>query len=178
MSHDLSKSCSFGGFRDEHPKEKVSSRVGDVGGELEGGVEDVLVEEVDVVSVWVGWIVVEGEVARKHGVENHTATPDVDGRSDVGSIGDDQLGSSVARRSTRGSHEVVLRRLEGVGESEIGDDDVPSLVEEEVLELEISVDDVLGVEVVDSRDELSEELGGGVLLEVSMSEDVVEELST
>ena len=67
--------------------------------------------------------------------------------------------------------------LEVVGEAKVCDDDVAIAVEEEVLELEIAVDDLLGVDVADAGDELGEELAGVLFLEVAVGEDVVEELA-
>ena len=67
--------------------------------------------------------------------------------------------------------------LEVVGEAKVCDDDVAIAVDEEVLELEIAVDDLLGVDVADAGDELGEELAGVLFLEVAVGEDVVEELA-
>jgi hypothetical protein len=67
--------------------------------------------------------------------------------------------------------------LEPIGEPEIRDDDVSVLVQEEVLELEVAMDNVFLMEVVYAGDELSEQLGGVLFLEVAMSEDVVEQFT-
>jgi hypothetical protein len=67
--------------------------------------------------------------------------------------------------------------LEAVGEAKVGDDHVAVSVKEEVFELEVAVHDLLLVDVPHPRDELREELGGVTLFEVSVCEDVVEELA-
>ena len=46
--------------------------------------------------------------------------------------------------------------VKAVGETEIGNDDISVLVEQQVLELEITVYNVFLVEVVDTGDQLSE----------------------
>lgn len=47
----------------------------DVVGEGERRVNNVLVEKVDIIAVWIGGIVIEGEVARQYCVENYAAGP-------------------------------------------------------------------------------------------------------
>ena len=70
----------------EHEGEELASVGGDVLGEGERGVDDVLVEEVNVVAVRVGGVVVKGKVAGEHGIEDDAAGPDVDGGADVGAL--------------------------------------------------------------------------------------------
>jgi hypothetical protein len=53
---------------DEDPLQKVSCVRCDVFGESERGRDDVLVQEVDVVTLGICWVVVEGQVAGQHGV--------------------------------------------------------------------------------------------------------------
>ena len=53
-------------------------------------------------------------------------------------------------------HQVFLLVVTAVGKAEIGNADVSVLVEQQVLELEITVDNVFLVEVVDTRNQLSE----------------------
>lgn len=50
--------------------------------------------------------------------------------------------------------------VESIGESKVGDDDVSVLVEEQIFQLEISVDNVFFVQIVDARDQLGEKFGG------------------
>ena len=52
-------------------------------GKVESGTHDVFVEEADVVTVWVGWIVVVRQIPGQHGVEDDTTGPDIDGGPDV-----------------------------------------------------------------------------------------------
>lgn len=133
VRHHLGKGCSVNGVRNEHDGKQMSSFGRDVGRELERGVEDIAVKLVDVVAVRVCWVVVKGEVAREHGIEDDTTTPDVDGRTDVHALAHDELGGGIARTAATCAHEIVLFLLKFVGEPKVGDDDVASLVEEKVF---------------------------------------------
>lgn len=68
--------------------------------------------------------------------------------------------------------------VKSVGKAKVGDDDVSMLVEQEVFELEISMDNVLLVQVVNTGNELGKELGGVSLFQVFIGQNVVEKLST
>jgi hypothetical protein len=68
MIHYVFKVGTAGGIRDEHQTEYISCLGRYVVWEGEWGVDDVFVQQVDVVAVWVGGVIVEGEVAGEHGV--------------------------------------------------------------------------------------------------------------
>jgi len=177
MTHDVPESASLGRIGDEHPEEQVSRLGRDPIREGELSRSDVPIEEVDIVSIRIGGIVVVGKVAREHGVQDHSTGPDVDRASDIRTIVENELRSSVTGRTTGSGHEVVVGIVEPVRKPEIGDNDLPVPVEEEVLELQVPMDDLLLVEVGDAGDELGEELAGHVLPEVLVCEDVLEELA-
>lgn len=124
VSSNVLDRAAVGWVGDEHLEEELSRLGGDPVGEGEGGVDDVLVEEVDIVAFRVGRIVVVGEVAGEHGVEDDAATPHVDRRSDVLALLDDELGRCVAGRAARRRHQVAPSVVEAVGESEVGHDDL------------------------------------------------------
>jgi hypothetical protein len=65
-----------------------------------------------------------------------------------------------------------------VGETKVGDDDIAVAVQEEIFELEITVNNFLLMDVPDARDELGKEFSGVSFFEVTMCEDVVKELAT
>lgn len=67
--------------------------------------------------------------------------------------------------------------VKGVGEAKVGDDDVAVAVEKEIFEFEIAVDDAFFMEVSDTGHELSEKSPGGVVLQVAVGQDVVEQLA-
>lgn len=178
VTSDIFDRATLSWVGNEHQVEEVSRFVRDPFGEDQRRVEDVFVEEVDVVSLGIRRIVIVRKVPSEHRVEDDTARPDVNGGTNVTTILNDEFWCGVTRRTTRSRHEVCRRVVEPVRETEIRNDDVTVAVEEEVLEFEISVDDSLAVEVRDSRDELSKESRRIAFLEVSVCEDVVEQLST
>ena len=94
-------------IRDEHHAEYVSGFCRDVLWEGERSVYDVFIEEVDVVAVGVGGVIVEREVASEHGVEDDTTAPDVDCTADVEAFADDELWGGIARAATTSLHEIV-----------------------------------------------------------------------
>lgn len=69
-------------------------------GEEEQHADNVLVEDVNIVTVGVCRNVVEGEVPGKHGVGDDAAVLDVDGAADVEALADDKLGRSVTGAAT------------------------------------------------------------------------------
>jgi len=67
--------------------------------------------------------------------------------------------------------------LEAVGEPKVGHDHVPVSVEEQILEFEVTMDDLFLMKVPDGRDKLSEQLAGIAFFEVAVGEDVIEEFA-
>lgn len=67
--------------------------------------------------------------------------------------------------------------LEAVGESKVGHDHVPVSVEEQILEFEVTMDNLFLMKVPDSRNELSKQLASVAFFEVAVGEDVVEEFA-
>lgn len=68
--------------------------------------------------------------------------------------------------------------FEVVGKSKIGYDDISMAVEKEILEFEVSMYNFLLMYVPDARNELGEEFRGILFLEVTVSEDVIEQLAS
>jgi len=68
--------------------------------------------------------------------------------------------------------------VESVGKAKVGDNDVLVAIQEQVLKLEITVNNTLLVQVSDTRDQLSEEPPRGRIFEVSVVQDVIEELTS
>ena len=79
MTLDAVEIATLGGVRHKHETQEISGLDGNVVGEGELGADDVLVEQVDIVTIWIGGIVIKGEVTCEHGVEDYTTRPDVDG---------------------------------------------------------------------------------------------------
>jgi len=68
VSGDLEQVRTLSRVGYENTFQKISSMRCYVFGKGERGGHNVLVQEVDVVALGVGWIIVEGQVAGKHGV--------------------------------------------------------------------------------------------------------------
>lgn len=67
--------------------------------------------------------------------------------------------------------------IENVGKPEVGDDDVAVPVQQQILELEVAMHDSLLVQISNARHELREQPTRRRILEVSVRQDVVEELA-
>jgi len=177
MTHNGVQIGSPSGIGDEHEAQEVASFSGDVVGEGEGRVDDILVEEIDIVTIGVGRVVVEGEISCQHSVEDDTATPDINCASDVETLADNKLRCSITGASAGRLHEVVSTVLESVGEPEIGDDHVAVTVEKQILELEVAMDDFLLVDVPNAGYELGEQLCSVLFAQISMGQNVVEQFA-
>ena len=176
--HDSLDISSIFGIRDEHKRQEIPGLGGNVIGEGQWGVDNIFVQQVNVVSVGVGRVVVEGEVTGQHSVEDDTATPNVHGGSDVHAVGNDKFGSSITRGPTTCLHEFIGLVFESIGETEVRDYHVPVSVKEEVFEFEVTMNDLFLVNVPDAGYELTKEFACVLLLEVAVGEDVVEEFTS
>jgi len=133
VSHDFTQIGAESGIWDKHDGQQVARLRGDILREGEGRVHDIAIEKVDVITIWVGGIVVKGEVTGEHCIKDDTARPNVDRRTNVHAIGYDKFGSCVTRRPTAGLHQFIRLVLEPIGESKIGDDNIAMSVEKEIL---------------------------------------------
>lgn len=73
MLHDSAKICTTRRVWDEHHAEEVSGFRGDVIGEGEGSIHDVLIQQVDIIAIGIGRVIVERKVPCKHGIQYDTA---------------------------------------------------------------------------------------------------------
>ena len=178
MLHDNVETGSSGRIWDEHDAEEIAGLFGDVIGKGERGADNVLVQKIDVVAVWIGGVVVKRQVSGKHGIENDAAAPNINCAADVEALADDELWGGVAGTAAACLHEIIGPVLETVCKTKISDDDVAVAVEEEVFELEVAVDNFLLVNVPDAGDELRKEFCGVTLAQIAMGEDMVKELAT
>ena len=161
----------------KHLAQEIARLGGNIVGESELRAEDVFVQEVDIVTFGIGWIVVERQVTREHRVQNNTTGPDVYSRAYIEALADDQFGSSITRAATARLHQVVGLMLKAVGESKVGHDHVPVSVEKQVFEFEVTVDNLFLVEVPNGRDELSKQLASVTFFEIAVGENMIEEFT-
>ena len=97
----------------------------------------------------------EGKAAGEHGVEDDPAGPDVHLLGEV-PRGQDDLGRGVLRGPAVSPEKLVGR--EEVAESEVSEDDVVSgLVDEDVVQLDVPVNNLPGVDVLNTIEDLFEQ---------------------
>jgi len=61
----------------------------DILGEDKRRICDVPVKQVDIITLWVRWIIVKWQVPGKHGIKNDPTTPDVNFATSVDAIAND-----------------------------------------------------------------------------------------
>jgi hypothetical protein len=73
VASDLKEIGTFSGIGNQNPSQEITGMRSDVFGEGQRRGDDVLVKEVDIVTVRVGWIIVEWQIACEHGVLKKTS---------------------------------------------------------------------------------------------------------
>lgn len=120
-------------------------------------------------------LVVERYLATHQDVENDAKAPHVHFWSCV-LFGLQKLRSSKVETATK-RFELVSGR-EQIAEAKIDNLNVASLADEDVLDLEVSMDDAVSVAVVERAGNLAGELAGLLLLETAVRDDIVEHLAS
>lgn len=105
----------------------------------------------------------EGEAAVQEGVEQHSCGPDICRWAGVLDLGDD-LGRHVGRRAAE--HPDLLMIRDASREAEVDELHVLVLVEENVLQLDVSVGYALAVAVLQCHQDLAEDATGLLLIEL------------
>lgn len=67
--------------------------------------------------------------------------------------------------------------LEAVCEAKVSDDNISVPIKEQILQLQITMDYLLLVDVPDARDKLSKQFASVLLLQISMSKNVIEKFA-
>lgn len=70
VASDFEEVGTFARIGNQDSSQEVTGVRGDIFGESEGRSDDVLVKEVDIVAVRVGWVIIERQIACEHGVLN------------------------------------------------------------------------------------------------------------
>mmetsp|Transcript_13569 Transcript_13569/g.27760 ORF Transcript_13569/g.27760 Transcript_13569/m.27760 type:complete len:347 (-) Transcript_13569:810-1850(-) len=135
---DLRDSYSLHGVNLEHPRDEVSSELGEVRGERVHAALDLLEEVGD-------GLVVEGKRPAEESVEDDAAAPHVHLRAGV-KVPRDDLRCSVVGRPAGRPQEVPVPHH--VAQAKVRYLEVEVVVQEEVLWLEVPVDDLLEVAVL------------------------------
>ena len=105
----------------------------------------------------------EGEAAVQEGVEQHSCGPDICRWAGVLDLGDD-LGRHVGRRAAEHPDLLVIRNASR--EAEVDELHILVLVEEDVLQLDVSVGNALAVAVLQCHQDLAEDAAGLLLIEL------------
>lgn len=92
-------------------------------------------------------VVLEGQPPTEHDIKDYPTTPDVDFRSGIETTTNNLRGGIVRTAATR-LEEVAI--LDFVGEAKVGDLDVKVVIQQDVLRLQISMDDLQFVAVLDA----------------------------
>ena len=120
-------------------------------------------------------LVLERQVSADHGIENDAGAPDICTESVV------TLSANHLRGSVAGAAACRLQLLTlfvEIAETEIDELDVVVVVKEEVLWLQVPVHHAELVDVLDARQNLSENLAGFRLFQSSVFHDVLEKLAS
>lgn len=120
-------------------------------------------------------LVIERYFAAHQDIKNYAKTPNIDLGSRV-LLCLQQLRSGEVQ-ATAECLQLTSRR-EQVTQAKIDDLDVASLADEDVFDLQITVNDTVPVAVVQSTGDLASEFPSLLLLESSMRDDVIEHLSS
>ncbi|KAB8110556.1 hypothetical protein EE612_047861, partial [Oryza sativa] len=122
-------------------------------------------------------VVLERQRAGEQHVEDDAAGPEV-GLGAVVAVAGEHLGGDVRRRAAGGVEEAVGARVAGErAEPEVGDLEVPGLVEQQVLGLQVAVVHPAAVAEVDGGDELAEVPPRDALPDAAVAGDPVEQLA-
>lgn len=120
-------------------------------------------------------MVVERDFATNQNIEHNTETPDINLRPGI-STSLQKLGSSEIKTATEGL-EMTFGREE-VAQTKVNDFDIARLADEDVLDLQVSVNNTVPMTVVQSAGYLPAELASLLLLQLAVGDDVVEHLAT
>jgi hypothetical protein len=169
VEEGLGSGDSFGGVLDEALPDQILTFFGDL---LESLVVEVELALDDVLDDFPLVSAREGDLAREHDVEDDAHGPNVDLL--VVPLQED-FRCDVVGGATHGGHGLVIGKV--LGESEVDHFDaseVVLLVDHEVLRLDVSVGDLVVVQVLEGTEQLLHDEGGHLLAQVLAFDDVVE----
>mmetsp|Transcript_26940 Transcript_26940/g.75743 ORF Transcript_26940/g.75743 Transcript_26940/m.75743 type:complete len:310 (-) Transcript_26940:208-1137(-) len=152
----------------EHARDEIPRQLRQVRGGAVDPALDLLEEAGD-------RFIVEWQRPAKQRVEDDTAGPHIDLGTGVEMPADD-LGRSIVGRPAGCPQKVPVPHQ--VGKAKVGNFDVQIGIQQEILRLQVAMGNLLEVAVLDSRNDLVEEVAGLVSRQASFGHDVIEQLSS
>lgn len=119
-------------------------------------------------------LVIEGYLSTNKDVQHNAKTPHVDFGTGI-CLGLQQFGGGEIQTSAEGLE--MAARGEKIAETKVDDLDVAGLADQNVLDLQVSMDNAVPVAVIQGTSNLTTELPGLLFLELAVRDDVVEHLS-
>ncbi len=135
VRHDHVQSRTSNRIWDEHQGQQLASFRGNVVRKGQGRVHDVSVQQIDVVTIRICGVIVEGKISCEHGVEDNSARPDIDRGTNVCTFRDDQLWCGVTRTTATCLHKIVCPVFEAIREPEVGDNDIAVSIQQKIFQL-------------------------------------------
>lgn len=121
-------------------------------------------------------LIIEGHLAANQNEKDHTETPDINLRTSI-RFGLEKFGGSKVKTTAVRLQLSILVRREEIAKAEIDNLDVSRFADQDVFDLEITVDNAVAVAVIDSARYLSCELSSLFFLELPVGDDVVQHLT-
>jgi len=119
-------------------------------------------------------LIIKRHLSTNQDVKHDTKTPNINLRPRIGSSLQQLRGGKV-QAATKGLE--VTARCKEVAQAKVDDLDVARLANKYIFDLEIAVDDTVPMAIIESACDLTTELAGLLLLQLSMGDDVVKHLA-
>lgn len=120
-------------------------------------------------------LIIKGYPAADENVKDDAKTPDIHLRAGIGTSLE-ELGSREVETAAKCFE--VPSRGEEIAESKVDDLDVAGLADEDVFDLQITMDYAVSMAIVESTGDLTAKLPRLLLLQLAMGYDVVQHLAT
>jgi hypothetical protein len=152
----------------QHCSDKVTGHVRDKAWHLVICTENLLVESS-------GVLIFKWQIATKQRKENHTTAPYITQIRNI-ALSCDHLRCSIARGAACSFEKLSI--LKSVAETEVNDLDIPVVIKQQILGLQVTMNDVHLVDLLHARKDLMEESAGVPLPNSATGNDVIEKFTT
>jgi hypothetical protein len=120
-------------------------------------------------------LIFKWQIATKKRKENHTTAPNIAQVWNI-ALSCDHLWRSIAWRAACRFEELPI--LKSVAETKVNDLDIPMVVKQEILRLEVSMNHIHSVDLLNAREDLMKEPAGVSFSNSAAGNDVIEKLAT